>query len=233
MNSKRFGQSSWFMQLLVIIGLMMCLSGVAAAATLSGTVTNPTNKAGRVYVALTDSYSNKNLGVSKTIAASGGTATFTISGVPNGTYTLDAFLDVRYGGKDSGLRHANDAYVQYGTPLTVTGDQSGLNVTLAKPTAIPLTMPLGDFSGMIVQSSDGTAVLVQLPDPQTSGLLLLPIPEAVEMTCSGAGMASATARIMIDNNSQMALFHGLTPGGILRCVKLLDVYFAFKLYFQC
>ena len=50
--------------------LFVFLAAIAEAATVSGTVTNSNpGMAGRVYVALSDQYGNKNLGVSKAITA--------------------------------------------------------------------------------------------------------------------------------------------------------------------
>ena len=58
---------------------------------------------------------------------------------------------------------------------------------------------------MITPANDGTAVLVMLPDLQTSGSWPneVQIPEAVELTCSGSGLESTMARIIMDNDNQM------------------------------
>lgn len=147
---------------LLVTLLLLFLAAIAEGATVSGTVTNPTSKSGLVYVALTDQNGNRNLGVSKTIAASGGTASYTINGVPDGSYTLDAFLDSRYGGKDSSIRHANDLHALAGSINVNGSNQSNLNMTLAAPTPVQLSAQLSDFANSIQVANDGTGTLLTI-----------------------------------------------------------------------
>ena len=80
---------------------------VVVNATITGTVTNNSGKSGRVYLALKGNAGawDTNIGVS--VQPNGTNATtFTITGVPAGTYSLDAYLDIT----GTGMRHANDPY---------------------------------------------------------------------------------------------------------------------------
>ena len=94
---------------------------------ISGSVNYAGSKTGRVYV----NVSNTNSGTSTVIA--GGTGTFAIRGVSNGSYILVAHMDT------GGFGNSNAADPT-GSSLTVTvsnSSQTGINITLTDPAVVP------------------------------------------------------------------------------------------------
>jgi hypothetical protein len=98
--------------------------------TVTGSVTYPGNRLGPIYLKLVDANGDSTLGT--TI---GGAGAFTIRGVPSGTYTLHASMDISLGT----LYTVNDPS---GTlPVTVNGaDLSGQALVLADPVGLTIAL---------------------------------------------------------------------------------------------
>ena len=82
-------------------------AGAALAYTITGTVQNNTgNGTNRIYVVVMDSTGVNATGFGTSIASisAGGSAGFTIRGVPMGSYRVGAFMDMQ----NSGSLHIND-----------------------------------------------------------------------------------------------------------------------------
>lgn len=117
--------------------ILLGLTSICQAASISGTVTNSTGKTGRIYIKATPIGwgGNSSYGISIPSTTS---ASYTISGLPDtfsgtpntATYTLSAFVDVQ----GAGVQHANDPTVTLGSPVTI-GSISA-NLTLATPSTV-------------------------------------------------------------------------------------------------
>jgi hypothetical protein len=126
--------------MLVSLLLVAGFAVSAEAATVSGTVTNNSGIAGRVY--LSGQWSNggnAGWGISMPMGASG-TANYSIRGVQDGSYIINAFLDTQ----TSGMQHANDP-VGTSAMFNVTGGAPAPNIgiTLNNPPAVGLQPPTG------------------------------------------------------------------------------------------
>jgi hypothetical protein len=105
----------------------------AEAATIGGTVTNNSGKTGsRVYLSVSGQFGgDATFGVSIPAPAPGNSAGYTVRGVPDGNYVVNAFLDRRT--STSATRHANDP-VGSSQQISVAGaDVPNANITLALP----------------------------------------------------------------------------------------------------
>jgi len=92
---------------------------------VAGTVLYAGANTGTVYVTLTPTAGGSPLATALPVLATG--QAFTLQGVPPGTYTLSARMDLG----DKGVPNANDPAVAQGTPVTVAaGDVAGLALTL-------------------------------------------------------------------------------------------------------
>ncbi len=117
--------------------ILLGLTSICQAASISGTVTNSTGKTGRIYLKATptDWGGDWSYGISIPSTTS---ASYTISGLPDtfsgtpntATYTLSAFVDVQ----GAGVQHANDPTVTLGSPVTI--GSTSANLTLATPTTV-------------------------------------------------------------------------------------------------
>jgi uncharacterized protein (DUF2141 family) len=141
MNSKGFGRRGWLIQLVAAIGLVVVMSSVATAATVSGTVTNYTNRTGRVFMYLQQQYGG-DTGIGVSVPTPAPNTPFTIRGVPNGSYILNAFVD----GSGTGRLHANDP--TWSSPGTIdinNNNYSGTNstVTFEFLPNVPVQKPAG------------------------------------------------------------------------------------------
>jgi hypothetical protein len=105
--------------------------------TVSGTVSYAGAKTGRIYLALTCGTD----GTGTSISSAG---TFTIHGVPSGTYTLEAFMDTLGKGADNGADPLGSTTVTVGASSV-----SGVSLTLTDPATVTLT------SGPSIQSMSG------------------------------------------------------------------------------
>lgn len=102
MNNRGFWRRGWLTQ---VMAFVILLAGVvsAEAGTIYGTISNTSGRTGRVYLSLQKYGGDTGLGVS--IAPTDtGWPNYAIRGVPNGSYTIKAFVD----GSGTGILHAND-----------------------------------------------------------------------------------------------------------------------------
>lgn len=94
-----------FGRMLPLLTLVLVLLGAtsALAYNISGTVVNNTGKSGRIYITALqgDQGPGVSIGSAGVLTTNGA---FTITGVPAGGYTLQAFVDTQ----GNGVRHAND-----------------------------------------------------------------------------------------------------------------------------
>jgi hypothetical protein len=120
----------------VLIGVFLVLATNAMAYDISGTVANGTGKSGRIYLSVQWS-GGGSTGVGISIPAAG---PYTIRGVQNGTYTVQAFMDTQV--PEAGIHHASDPA---GLSATVTVNNanvsSGADLTLRDPAATTLLPP--------------------------------------------------------------------------------------------
>jgi len=150
-----------YLKLLLTL-LLLLLAAVAEAATVSGTVTNNTNSAGRVFLAgKWSGGGNGGWGKSVTVAANS-SAAFTIRGVQDGTYFVDAFLDTQ----NSGIQYANDPFGT-SSQFTVSGGANVTNVSVAlsNPTPVVLQPP----AGAQAVSGDGGVLVMWGPATDPNG----------------------------------------------------------------
>jgi hypothetical protein len=144
--------------LLLVVSAFLALSSAADASDISGTVNYYGAKTGRIYVTLSSQYnSSQSYGVS--IASSG---TYTIRGVPEGGYTLRAYLDA-VGNREP---HPSDPAFSDDSIYVPANDVSGVNITLddASPAA---PQPPASLS---VVPSDGSALLLWEPQRDQNGV---------------------------------------------------------------
>ena len=124
------------------------LSAVSFTATLgysvSGTVAYSGTQTGRIYLALIP---GKNCYIGSTGTSISAPGSFTIHGVPPGTYTLEAFLDNGAGGY--GVPNAGNPTGSASAVTVATSDITGVSVGLADPSPVVLsTSPtLNNVSG--------------------------------------------------------------------------------------
>lgn len=143
---------SWIGFKLLLTLMLLMLSAVAEAATVSGTVTNNTGSAGRVFLTLSWSGGgDAGLGKSVTVAANS-SASYSIRGVQGGDFVVNAFLDTQ----NAGMHYANDP-LGVSAPFNVTGaDVPNVNVTLNNPSAVALQPPVG---AQVVAGDGGVLVM--------------------------------------------------------------------------
>jgi hypothetical protein len=129
----------------------------AQAGSVSGTVTNNTARTGRVFVSLENAFGgNGGFGVS--IPNPSADTPFTIRGVPNGTYTLKAFVD----GSDIGRLHANDPTWSSPGNITINNDNYTVGpnstVTFTSATNVPPQAPSGTTPVNIIPGNNGAFI---------------------------------------------------------------------------
>lgn len=120
-----------FGRILILLTSAFTLLGATAALAfnISGTVVNNTGKSGRIYI--TALQGDQGPGVSISSAGS-----FTITGVPSGNYTLQAFVDTQ----GNGVRHANDPAGSL--PVSVSSsDVTGQSITVTTPATVNAVAP--------------------------------------------------------------------------------------------
>ena len=145
--------AKWMAQLLLCICLVTVMSGVASAYTIYGTVTNNTARTGRVYLALQQYGSDTGLGVS--IPSPAPNTPFTIRGIPNGSYTLKAFVD----GSGTGLLHANDpTWTSSGTININNFDHTVDPTTTVVFNSLPILTLLQPAGAKIIPGDNGAFV---------------------------------------------------------------------------
>jgi len=177
------------MALLLPALLLLLLTSMAQAATISGTITNSSGKSGRIYVTATpqgQSYSA--YGVSLANAGS-----FTIQGVPTGTtYTVKAFMDTQ----GDWRQHANDPV---GTIDGITAGATNANITLTNPDLMPPAA-----GGIIVlQGNGGNAVLwEEMRDENTD----LSIADYYEVSWSSSASGTYPTTRTVKSKSDLGFF---------------------------
>jgi len=152
---------------MILLGFSsICQASVAPTATLSGTVTYNGSKTGRVYLVANGSssviYNLWNVGVSTTLTGSSGSysGSFTIRGAGIGGYPVKAYLD----STGTGIQHDSDpAGIVYLS--NVTGDTTGINITLTDPTPATLAAPTNVGAA---RSQNNSANLVNWDPPKTA-----------------------------------------------------------------
>ena len=141
---------------------------VTQTATLSGTITYTGSKTGRVYLVAnggsSGTYNLWNVGVSTTLSGSPGSysGSFTIRGAGIGSYPVRAYLD----STGTGIQHDSDPAGIVYLP-SVTGDTTGINITLTDPTPATLAPPTGVGA---IKAQNNTANLVKWDPPRQNGL---------------------------------------------------------------
>jgi len=139
MKNRISNAVKWMGRLMLVALLVVTSAAAALAFDVSGTVSNPTGKSGRVYLVVQSTmYGGALAGVSIPSASPAGTS-YTIRGLTDpGSYYVSAFVDTQ----DTAVRHAND-------PVGISGvfseaSASDVNLTMALPSpAVALQAPLG------------------------------------------------------------------------------------------
>jgi hypothetical protein len=130
---------------LFLLGLCLFCAGNASAFGVPVSVTNATDRGGRVFLTVESQFGqNAGLGKSATIAASG-SASVTVHGFQaDGSYRVRAFLDTQ----GYGAQHANDPageadFTVSGGVVTVVNSAPGgtVSLTLANPPPVAATTP--------------------------------------------------------------------------------------------
>ena len=142
----------WLLLSALLIGIMSA-AGTAQAYSISGTVTNTTSTAGRVYLSLDlQGGGNTSLGVSVPVAANS-SAPFSIRGVFGPSdYVINAFLDTA----GNGVQHANSPAGSSGTISFNNSDMTDINFSVSPPAPVGLTSKIPDPA--IAAISDAAAI---------------------------------------------------------------------------
>ena len=150
MNSNGLKRWGWLLQLLVLLTLVGG-AVTAEAGTISGTVSNTSGRTGRVFLYLQQSFGG-DTGIGVSIPAPAPNTPFTIRGVPDGTYTLNAFVD----GSGTGRLHANDPIWGPSGTITINNNNSANSVVnfITHQTVAPLAPP----RAMILPGDNGAFV---------------------------------------------------------------------------
>lgn len=150
MNSKGFGRWRWMIQLAALLVLIVG-TVTAEAGSISGTVNNTSDRTGRVFISLQQQYGGDS-GFGVSIAPT--ETTYAIRGVPNGTYTLKAFVD----GSSTGRLHSNDP--TWGPSGDITINNDSYTGTNSNVTFTPLSMvaPVTPLGVMIIPGDNGAFV---------------------------------------------------------------------------
>jgi hypothetical protein len=105
---------------------------VALGYTISGTVSYAGSKTGRVYLIVNNTNCSSSSGPGTSLSAAG---TYTIRGVPPGTYTVSSWMDTL----GLGYSNANDPSGSSSSLTVSSANATGANLTLADPSAITLS----------------------------------------------------------------------------------------------
>lgn len=181
-----------------VIGLLMVLSCSSAFAAVAGSIQNSSSRAGWAFVSLKGSDNSYGTAIKFTANA---TKAFTINGVPDGTYTVSAWLDT--GG--TGIRHRFDPFFQRAGTITVSGG-NGTAGTLTLAAVTPSLSTEKPAAPDVYPASGG--VLVSFADWKLNGFI---VSDAYKLTC---GLR------VIDNipvNSLPLVYLPLDQGGDLSC----------------
>lgn len=149
--------------------ILLGLTGISQAATVSGTITNSTSKTGRLYVMLVDSYGNSTgFGTSISgVTASQSNIPYTIRGVYQGSFQVYAFLDDRTGsaaGHPYGLSPIGGS-----NSFTITTSNISVsNFSVATPVPPDSTTWWNEASVMAMPMD--SSALVRWDTPQSNGI---------------------------------------------------------------
>lgn len=191
---------------MILLGFSsICQASVAPTATLSGTVTYNGSKTGRVYLVAnggsSGSYSLWNVGVSTTLTGSSGSysGSFTIRGAGIGGYPVKAYLD----STGTGIQHDSDPAGIIYLP-NVTGDTTGINITLTDPTPATLAAPT-NVGAIIAQNN--TANLVNWSPPRNSSGLEIPVKYNIYWSSAGSDASIVSSKLNIPANGNGMWIH--------------------------
>lgn len=183
----------------------ICQAVVVPTATLSGTVTYNGTKTGRVYLVANGGssgiYNLWNVGVSTTLSGSPGSysGSFTIRGAGIGGYPVKAYLD----STGTGIQHDSDpAGIVYLS--NVTGDTTGINITLTDPTPATLTAPT-NVGAAIAQNN--TANLVNWNPTKNSSGLEIPVKYNIYWSSAGSDASIIGSKLNIPANGNGMWIH--------------------------
>ena len=183
------------LMLIILLGL----TSICQAASISGTVTNNTGKTGRIYIKATPTDWGGDWSYGISIPA--GQSSYTISSLPEtldgqnpATYTLSAFVDVQ--GK--GVQHANDPAVTLGSPVTI--GSTSANLTLALP-----SYSAPQANEIIAYQGNGGNTVIWRPSEADNGL---PIADkyVVSWSTNADGSGASSQEVYSGVNSYM-FFH--------------------------
>ncbi|MDK9716646.1 MAG: hypothetical protein OEL57_01915 [Trichlorobacter sp.] len=181
--------------------ILMGLTGICQAASISGTVTNGTGKSGRIYIKATPTDWGGDWSYGISIPAAG---SYTISGLPESfdggyhqaTYTLSAFVDTQ----GNGVQHANDPAATLGIPVT-TGSTTA-NLTLATPTPVA-----PQANEIIAYQGNGGNTVIWMPYETDSGL---PIADkyVISWNTSASDSGASTREVPSGRDSYLFFHNG-------------------------
>jgi hypothetical protein len=150
---------------LFVAALVCMLAGNAIAYDISGTVSfsnfsgYSAGKSSRVFISANTNIGP--LGTSIDALTPGGSAPFTIRGVPSGTVDLHAFMDK----SGTGLQHASDPSGAFNA-LNVSSNTTGITIGLNAPPAFAPVVP----GGITVSPGPGGAVVQWQTPTDANGL---------------------------------------------------------------
>lgn len=196
-------QVNLLLSLMLII--LLGLTSISQAASISGTVTNGTSKTGRIYITAkpVDYGGDWSYGVSIPAAGS-----YTINGLPTTCnnsqpcqYQVQAYADVQ----GNGVRHANDPAASYQT--TVQVDSSSINLSLAVPN--PIIAP--QANEIIAYQGNGGNTVLWKPYESDNGL---PIADkyVISWNDSATDSGASSKEIRSGHDTYMYFHNGGTAG---------------------
>lgn len=181
-------------KLLYLLPALLLIAGTAIPASaynVSGTVSYSGSKSGQIYLSLQNSN-----GLGTSIPVKGA---FTIRGVPNGSYNLNAYMD----NIGNGFQHASNPIGS--TSVTVSNGNATADVALADPSVVTPSAPAWVF----VAPADG-GVYVRWDAPTQNGIQIADSYSVYWGTDSGLNTGS---RLDIPADDQNFLVvNGLTNG---------------------
>ena len=208
--------SGWLLSAITFIVLAI-MTGTSFAADVSGLVNYSGTQHARIYLALKPLIGNTpSLGVSipdpnplPPSSPPPNAGRFTIRGVPDGTYTLQAFMDV------SGQQTFHPGYPGSLQQIVVAGNQSGVAVTLTDTQASTNTPP--DF---YVSPGNGQALVMwDLPHDQDGWITpeFLKIYWSTDPDVLGtyAGLGGSSGPIPASDRNDISFRTGFEPGATI------------------
>ncbi len=183
-----------------------------AGYTVSGTVSYSGSKTGFVYLQLVNTNcqgcnSNPGTSISDTTLKAGGA--FTIHGVPAGTYSLQAFMDnIGYGAENA----SNPTGTSSGN-INVTGNKTGVSVTLGDPAAVNLSGTAPSWRGNNGVGAFSGGAFVSFQTIQNNNGIEMPASYTVEWsTSSSFGSIAGSKSFAGTGHSDPLVVNGLSNG---------------------